>query len=141
MTMRAAPHRKEYRRPGMSRWHLASPRPILPNAVLPRELSAFVGRLEETAALTRYLRDGASLITLTGIGGVGKTRLATYTAGQLQANYASGAHLVTLAQVPEGADVAAAVLAKLGSAATAGRHGCRHAGRRVGRPAPAARAG
>jgi non-specific serine/threonine protein kinase len=86
----------------------------LPASPLPRELSAFVGRVEEIATLTGYLQGGVSLITLTGIGGVGKSRLATQTAIQLQANYANGARLIALAQLREGADVATAVLAKLG---------------------------
>jgi predicted ATPase len=98
-----------------SRWpRLASVRPILAVGAMPRELSGFVGRQAEVAALKSLLQDGASLITLTGIGGVGKTRLAIHAAQQVQATYAHGARLVTLAHLPEGADVASAVLAGLG---------------------------
>src|SRR6185503_11342825 len=107
--------RREYPRAVISRWpRLAPAPPVLPRSTLPRDLGAFVGRVEEIATITAHLHEGASLITLTGIGGVGKTRLATHIATRLQAEYANGARLVTLAQLPEGADVAAAVLAKLG---------------------------
>jgi predicted ATPase len=81
---------------------------------LPHELTAFVGRLDDIAAITGQLQEGGGLITLTGIGGVGKTRLATYTAAQVQATYTNGARLVTLAQLPEGGEVASTVLAGLG---------------------------
>ena len=98
-----------------ARWmRLASVRTALPGGTLPHELTAFVGRLDDIAAITGQLQEGAGLITLTGIGGVGKTRLATYTAAQVQATYTNGARLVTLAQLPEGGEVASTVLAGLG---------------------------
>ncbi len=53
---------------------------------LPAELDAFVGRTAELGALTRALRS-ARLVTVTGMGGVGKTRLALRAA----ARYASTA--------------------------------------------------
>ena len=81
--------------------------------ILPRELSGFVGRQDEIAVLTGLL-DGASLITLTGIGGVGKTRLAIHAAAHVQADYAQGARLVTLAHLPAHSGVASTVLAGLG---------------------------
>ena len=62
----------------------------------------------------RSCRRAPGLITLTGVGGVGKTRLATHTAAQVQVNYANGARLVTLAEVPEGAEIASTILAGLG---------------------------
>ena len=48
---------------------------------LPAELSAFVGRTDELAALAGPLRRGRH-VTVTGPGGVGKTRLAIHAAGQ-----------------------------------------------------------
>ncbi len=92
-----------------------SRRPAKPvDATLPYELTSFVGRQQETAALVDTLRDGARLITLVGIGGVGKTRLATHVADQIQADYPAGASLVSLAQVSAADDLAHAVLTSLG---------------------------
>ena len=48
---------------------------------LPAELSSFVGRRAELTALKRRLADGR-LVTLVGIGGVGKTRLALRAAAE-----------------------------------------------------------
>ena len=54
-------------------------------ARLPPTFTRFFGRLEEREALAALLRNGARLITLTGPGGAGKTRLALELAAQLQA--------------------------------------------------------
>ena len=48
---------------------------------LPAELSSFVGRQRELAEVRKILTD-ARLVTLTGFGGVGKSRLALRTARQ-----------------------------------------------------------
>ena len=45
--------------------------------VRPSERDRFVGRAAELAELDRLLADGARLVTVTGIGGIGKTRLVT----------------------------------------------------------------
>lgn len=55
-------------------------RPVPGN--LPAELNRFVGRADELAELTRLLAE-FRLITLVGVGGVGKTRLAVHTAGRV----------------------------------------------------------
>jgi predicted ATPase/DNA-binding CsgD family transcriptional regulator len=79
----------------------------------PAELTAFVGRAEAVAAvadrLTRY-----RLVTLTGPGGAGKTRLAGQVAEQTAARFADGVWLAELATVTDPAQVAAAVGAALG---------------------------
>ncbi|MGH2588169.1 MAG: helix-turn-helix domain-containing protein, partial [Dehalococcoidia bacterium] len=49
--------------------------PITPHANLPLSLTSFVGR-EQELAVGRRLQAGTRLLTLTGAGGVGKTRLA-----------------------------------------------------------------
>ncbi|MGC0385801.1 BTAD domain-containing putative transcriptional regulator [Streptomyces sp. SAI-129] len=63
---------------------------------LPVETTGFIGR-EAQLAQVRALLSTARLVTLTGVGGVGKTRLALRSAAQLAASYADGAHLADLA--------------------------------------------
>jgi predicted ATPase/DNA-binding CsgD family transcriptional regulator len=63
---------------------------------LPAELSSFVGRERELAELRRLLRK-SRLITLTGSGGAGKTRLALRLAGNVLDRHPDGAWLVDLA--------------------------------------------
>ncbi|MFH9724745.1 ATP-binding protein [Streptomyces sp. NPDC017254] len=63
---------------------------------LPAELNRFVGRAAEQAALTALL--GASrLVTVVGVGGVGKTRLALRAASEVQNRYGDGVRLAELA--------------------------------------------
>ena len=84
---------------------------------LPAELTSFVGRRRELAGLKRLL--GASrLVTLTGAGGCGKTRLARRVGAGLRAAYPNGVWLVDLAPLAAPSEspdrVAAAVAAALG---------------------------
>ncbi|MFJ7987449.1 AfsR/SARP family transcriptional regulator [Streptomyces sp. NPDC096351] len=87
-------------------------------AGLPARLTSFIGREEELGAL------GADwavrrLVTLTGPGGVGKTRLALEAAGA----YRDGTvHLAELASVREESGVAPAVLGAIGARGTHGWH-------------------
>ncbi|HNC99153.1 MAG TPA: BTAD domain-containing putative transcriptional regulator, partial [Myxococcota bacterium] len=70
----------------------------------PTFLSPFVGRKTELDALTRMLGDPACrLLTLTGAGGMGKTRLAVETAHRLtgQTRFADGLFFVPLAQIEQ----------------------------------------
>ena len=64
---------------------------------LPLELTSFVGRRRELAD-ARRLFETSRLLTLTGIGGVGKTRLAIRLAGALQRVFRDGAWLVELGE-------------------------------------------
>jgi non-specific serine/threonine protein kinase len=75
---------------------------------LPRELTSFVGRQEQVEEVEEVLR-GAGLVSLVGVGGVGKTRLALRAAAAVQEQYAYGAWLVELAQVNDPAQVPTAV--------------------------------
>jgi predicted ATPase/DNA-binding CsgD family transcriptional regulator len=65
---------------------------------LPADLSRFVGRRAEAAAVKRLLAD-SRLVTLTGVGGVGKTRLAIHVARQVRSAFSDGVRLVTLADL------------------------------------------
>ena len=76
---------------------------------VPNPLTSFVGRDIEVSRVLKNL-DSARLVTLTGPGGVGKTRLAAEVAGRL----AGGAWFVELAPVTDPAEVAYAVLDTLG---------------------------
>ncbi|MEV0335619.1 protein kinase [Nocardia sp. NPDC050717] len=62
---------------------------------LPAEVTSFVGRSLESAAVERLL-DRSRLVTLTGIGGVGKSRLALRVAHTLKDDFADGVWLVEL---------------------------------------------
>jgi hypothetical protein len=55
------------------------------NTNLPRPASSFVGRAREVTDVADALRDGARLLTLTGPGGSGKTRLAIEAGGRARA--------------------------------------------------------
>ena len=80
---------------------------------LPAELTSFVGRRGELAEVKRLLA-GSRLVTLTGIGGVGKTRLALRAAAGLRRAFRDGVWLVQLDQLREQALVAQAVAGALG---------------------------
>jgi predicted ATPase/DNA-binding NarL/FixJ family response regulator len=80
---------------------------------LPAELTSFVGRRGELAEVRRLLA-GSRLVTLTGIGGVGKTRLALRAAAGLRRAFRDGVWLVQLDQLRDPALLAQAVAAALG---------------------------
>jgi non-specific serine/threonine protein kinase len=63
---------------------------------IPAESTSFVGRRRELAQ-TRALLSAGRLVTLTGTGGVGKTRLALRAAEQVRRFFPDGVHLVALA--------------------------------------------
>ena len=80
---------------------------------LPAELTSFVGRRGELAEVRRLLA-GSRLVTLTGVGGVGKTRLALRAAAGLRRAFRDGVWLVRLDQLRDEALVAQAVAGALG---------------------------
>jgi len=79
---------------------------------LPAPVTTFVGREREIAEVTRLLAQ-ARLLSLTGSGGCGKTRLAIEVASRLVAEYPDGVWLVELAVVADPALVPQAVVAAL----------------------------
>ncbi|MHB8575591.1 MAG: toll/interleukin-1 receptor domain-containing protein [Dehalococcoidia bacterium] len=87
---------------------------------LPVPLTSFVGREQELAEI-RALLGGTRLLTLTGPGGTGKTRLAIAAARQVAASYPDGAWFVDLSGVGEPAGVVPAIAQVLGVAETEGR--------------------
>jgi predicted ATPase len=77
------------------------PLKTISNTNLPRPASSFVGRDREVEELTALLRDSARLLTLTGPGGSGKTRLAIEAAAELVPEFPSGVFWVELAPLRE----------------------------------------
>jgi predicted ATPase len=93
----------------------ANGRPALPIGNLPTWLAPLVGRQAEVAAIQAFLgEDGARLVTLTGPGGAGKTRLALAAASDLAPRFRDGAWFVDLAPVADPALVASTVAKALG---------------------------
>ncbi|HEY2127533.1 MAG TPA: DUF4062 domain-containing protein [Streptosporangiaceae bacterium] len=86
-----------------------------PAAALPAAGTPMVDREQETGAVASLVtRQGARLVTLTGPGGVGKSRLGLAAAGQLAAGFADGVRFVDLAPVPDADLVPGAIAARLG---------------------------
>ena len=79
----------------------------------PAALTSFVGRAQATADIAARLTE-YRLVTLTGPGGAGKTRLAGEVAKQVAGRFADGVWLAELAAVRDPAQVPAAVAAALG---------------------------
>ena len=76
---------------------------------LPGPASSFVGRERELAELVERLHDGSRLVTLTGPGGSGKTRLAIEAAASLVSDFRNGAFWIGLAPVRDPALVPGAI--------------------------------
>ena len=77
---------------------------------LPAQVSSFIGRQTEMSRVASALGD-SRVVTITGVGGVGKTRLALQVAADLLPRYREGAWLVELASVRDPDDVVDAVAA------------------------------
>src|SRR6516162_6441345 len=87
---------------------------------LPVPVTPLVGREREVAAVEDLIAaEGVRLVTLTGPGGVGKSRLAIETARLLGTGFADGVRFVELAAVPAPDLVAAAIATALGLSTSA----------------------
>jgi predicted ATPase len=82
--------------------------------ILPRQLTSLVGREEEIAEVRRLL-DRTRLVTLSGPGGVGKTRLAVAVAERLRDRFAAGIVFVPLAAVTRPEQVVAGIARAVGA--------------------------
>jgi predicted ATPase/class 3 adenylate cyclase len=77
---------------------------------LPAQLSSFIGRQAEVSRIAAALTE-SRVVTITGVGGVGKTRMAIQVAAELLPRYREGAWLVELAPVRDPDGVVGAVAA------------------------------
>src|SRR5579863_2856456 len=82
---------------------------------LPVQRTAFIGRDRETAALRQLLsRAGVHLVTLTGPGGIGKTRLALQVAGEMADQFPGGVCFVALSAIADRGVMVSAVAQAMG---------------------------
>jgi predicted ATPase len=100
-----------------------TPGDAVPTAgALPLPLTSLVGREQEVAAVEALVRsEGVRLVTLTGPGGSGKSRLAVEAAGRLRPGFADGVRFIGLASVSSAGLVPDAIAAGLGLNTSGGR--------------------
>ncbi|NBE49987.1 LuxR C-terminal-related transcriptional regulator [Streptomyces boluensis] len=79
---------------------MASPSARSTTNMLPADLTTFVGRRHDVTAV-RQLFSVSRLVTLTGIGGVGKTRLGLQAANEMRRAFPDGVFLVELASLTD----------------------------------------
>ena len=106
------------------RFEMTRPRAAdaVPAGALPAPPTPLVDREQETTEMEDLVvRQGVRLITLTGPGGVGKSRLAVEGAGRLGPGFADGVRFVDLASVSAAELVPAAIAAGLGLNTSGGR--------------------
>jgi len=81
---------------------------------LPVSLTSLIGREDDIEAVIRLLRGGSRLITLTGPGGIGKSRVAIAVAERLDPDYADGVSYVDVSNETDPARVAVTVAENIG---------------------------
>ncbi|MEA2678181.1 MAG: hypothetical protein QOJ81_2322, partial [Chloroflexota bacterium] len=102
--------------------HKFPPLRTISNTNLPRPPSSFVGRHSEVEQLTTAVRNGARLVTLTGPGGTGKTRLAIQAAAGLVPDFKNGVFWVGLTGLTDPAVVMQTVGEVLGAKGDLAEH-------------------
>jgi predicted ATPase/class 3 adenylate cyclase len=85
---------------------------------LPLQVSSFIGRDREVARIAKALGE-ARVVTLTGVGGVGKTRLAMQVAAEVLPRFREGAWLCELGAIRDPAGVVGGLAAVFGVTARA----------------------
>src|SRR3984957_4308962 len=91
---------------------------------LPVQRTGFVGREKEIAAVKELLlRQEVRLVTVTGPGGIGKTRLATQVAAGLVEHFPGGTHFVPLSALSDPDLVASVIVQALGIREAGGQSG------------------
>jgi predicted ATPase len=91
------------------------PLKTISNTNLPRPASSFVGREAELSDVLASIEGGARLVTLTGPGGTGKTRLALEAAASLVPEYKAGVFWIGLASLRDAALVTETISQTLGA--------------------------
>ena len=91
------------------------PLKTISNTNLPRPASSFVGRERELSEVLAMFKRGTRLLTLTGPGGSGKTRLAIEAAATLVPSYKAGVFWVGLASLRESSLVTEQIAQTLGA--------------------------
>jgi predicted ATPase/class 3 adenylate cyclase len=91
------------------------PLKTISNTNLPRPASSFVGREKEVREVGALLQNGARLLSLTGPGGSGKTRLAIEAAGELVPAFKAGVFWVGLAALRDSALVSETIAQTIGA--------------------------
>ena len=91
------------------------PLKTISNTNLPRPASSFVGREAELGEVLARIEDGARLVTLTGPGGSGKTRLALEAASSLVPEYKAGVFWIGLGSLRDPALVTETIAQTLGA--------------------------
>jgi predicted ATPase len=94
----------------------------LNNSNLPLPAEPMIGRKKELADVLRVFREGARLVTVTGPGGIGKTRFALDLASELLDQFRDGVWWVGLAPVRDAALVLSSVGAAVGARADLSEH-------------------
>jgi predicted ATPase/class 3 adenylate cyclase len=91
------------------------PLKTISNTNLPRPASSFIGREKEVEQIASLVQNGARLVTLTGPGGSGKTRLAIEAGAELVPEFKAGVFWVGLAPLRDPALVAETIEQTLGA--------------------------
>jgi predicted ATPase/DNA-binding winged helix-turn-helix (wHTH) protein len=93
----------------------AEPAVEIPSSSLPVQRTGFLGREKEVAAAEQLLlRPDVSLVTITGPGGIGKTRLAVQLASRLAEHFSGGTYFVSLSSLSDPGLLASVIVQALG---------------------------